>query len=319
MSARSAAVTGSASAGGSAAAAGSDHGAAPRALVFGEALVDVINGVALPGGSPLNVAVGLSRLGVRTRLAARLGADAHGSLIVEHLEESHVEFAPPVAGAETSRAEVTLDEAGHATYRFVLDSALPDTPLAGVELVHTGSLGAVLDPGASTVLQAFSAAGPQLRSYDPNIRPQLMTDRDATIAQVERLASLSHIVKLSDEDAQWLYPDRAPEEALDRFLALGTRLAVLTRGAEGCVARTAEHTLRAASERIVVADTVGAGDSFMAALLTAVLDGPLAGALRAGSAPDPAPVEAALRFASRVAAITASRVGANPPWVRELE
>ena len=298
------------------------EGVAARALVFGEALVDVIDGASYPGGSPMNVAVGLSRLGVPTTLAARFGDDEHGTQIAEHLAASNVGFAPQVAGAETSRAEVTLDAAGQAQYRFVLDSALPETSLDGIELVHTGSLGAVLAPGSATVEAAFAAGGARLRSYDPNIRPDLMTDHDATLDRVERLAARSHIVKLSDEDAAWLYPGLAPEQVLGRLLDLGAALAVMTRGAEGCIARigdgASDDVLAVPAQRVTVVDTVGAGDSFMAALLAAVLDGPLAPALLAGAAPAPHDVEAALRFAAHAAGITSSRAGANPPWAQEV-
>lgn len=292
--------------------------AAPRALVFGEALVDVIDGAAFPGGSPLNVAVGLSRLGVDTTLAARFGDDAHGGRIADHLRESSVSFAEPVAGAETSRAEVTLDASGQAQYRFVLDSELPSVPLEGIDLVHAGSLGAVLAPGATTVAEAFDAPGARLCSYDPNIRPDLMQDHDATLDRVERLVARSHIVKLSDEDAAWLYPGLELDDVLARLLTLGASLAVVTRGAEGCIARFADARVEVPADRVVVVDTVGAGDSFMAALLAAVLDGPLAAALLDGRPLIRPDVEHALRFAARAAAVTASRAGANPPWTREL-
>ncbi|WP_053352323.1 carbohydrate kinase family protein [Leucobacter musarum] len=290
----------------------------PRAVVFGEALVDVIDGTAFPGGSPLNVAVGLSRLGVPTRLAARFGDDAHGALIAEHLRASDVAFPEPVTGATTSRAEVVLNEAGQAQYEFTLDSALPETPLDGVELVHTGSLGAVLAPGSDTVVRAFASAADALLSYDPNIRPALMVDHADTLRQVESLAAASHIVKLSDEDAEWLYPGKSADDVLEHFVSLGAKLAVLTRGAAGCLARTATDAFTAPAPSIVVADTVGAGDSFMAALLAAVLDGPLAALLRSTSVPDRDDVTRALEFAVRAAGITSSRVGANPPWAHEL-
>ncbi|WP_370567904.1 carbohydrate kinase [Leucobacter sp. L43] len=291
---------------------------APRALVFGEALVDVIDGAAFPGGSPLNVAVGLSRLGVATTLATRFGDDAHGAQIADHLRASDVSFAEPVPGAETSRAEVTLDATGQAQYRFVLDSELPTTPLDGIGLVHTGSLGAVLTPGAATVAAAFDDPGSRLRSYDPNIRPDLMKDHGATLDQVEGLAARSHIVKMSDEDAEWLYPGQDLDAVLARMVALGASLAVVTRGAAGCIARFADSRAAAPADRVAVVDTVGAGDSFMAALLAAVLDGPLAASLLAGDPPAPHDVEHALQFAARAAGITASRAGANPPWTREL-
>lgn len=290
----------------------------PRAVVFGEALVDVIDGTAFPGGSPLNVAVGLSRLGVTTRLAGRFGDDAHGALIAEHLRASDVAFPDPIVGATTSRAEVVLNDAGQAQYEFTLDSTLPETSLDGVELVHTGSLGAVLAPGSHTVARAFASAEHALRSYDPNIRPALMVDHADTLREVESLVAMSHIVKLSDEDAEWLYPGRSADGVLEYFLSLGAQLAVLTRGAAGCLARTTADAYSVPAPRIVVADTVGAGDSFMAALLTAVLDGPLAASLRSTPVPDRVDVTNALEFAVRAAGITSSRVGANPPRAHEV-
>lgn len=295
--------------------------AVPRALVFGESLVDIIAGEAFPGGSPLNVAVGLSRLGIPTDLATRFGDDPHGDQIAAHLRESRVRFAEPVAGAHTSRAEVLLNESGEARYRFALDSVLPSPPLDGIALVHTGSLGAVLDPGSQAVLAAFDARGVRLRSYDPNIRPDLMHDHPATLARVERLVSRSHIVKLSDEDAELLYPGASIANVLDHLLALGASLAVLTRGAAGCVARAGRGgrvALTVPAEQVEVVDTVGAGDSFMAALLAAVLDGPLQGELLAREVPAAGDIEAALEFAACAAGITSSRPGANPPWEHEF-
>lgn len=292
--------------------------AAPRAMVFGESLVDIIAGKAFPGGSPLNVAVGLGRLEITTELATRVGDDPHGEQIAAHLRKSKVRFADPVAGASTSRAEVLLNESGQASYRFALDSELPSPPLDEIDLVHTGSLGAVLDPGSRAVAAAFDAPGARLRSYDPNIRPDLMHDHPATLARVERLAARSHIVKLSDEDAAWLYPGASTAEVLDHLHTLGVSLAVLTRGAAGCVARVGAVPLTVPADRVTVVDTVGAGDSFMAALLAAVLDGPLRWSLLEREAPAAEDVEGALRFAACAAGITSSRAGANPPWAREL-
>lgn len=293
-------------------------GSGPRALVIGEALVDVIDGRAFPGGSPLNVAVGLSRLGVPTTLEARFGDDEHGELIADHLHASHVSIRSPEPGAVTSSAEVRLNDAGHASYEFRLDSALPEATLTDIALMHTGSLGAVLAPGAAEVARAFADPGIRLRSYDPNIRPQLMQDHAATLLTVELLAARSHIVKLSDEDAAWLYPDASPDWVLAHFLRLGAALAVLTRGGSGCLARAGEHSIVTPANRVAVVDTVGAGDSFMSGLLAATLTSPLAATLLAGDTPSAEQIRSALEFATQAAGITASRAGANPPWSREL-
>lgn len=292
--------------------------AGPRALIIGEALVDVIDGRAFPGGSPLNVAVGLSRLRVPTTLAARIGNDRHGKLIADHLRASHVDFSSPEPGAVTSSAEVRLDDAGHASYDFQLDSALPEATLTDIALVHTGSLGAVLAPGAAEVARAFADPGIRLRSYDPNIRPQLMQDHAATLLAVELLAGRSHIVKLSDEDAAWLYPGSSADWVLEHLLGLGAALAVLTRGESGSLACAGEHSIVVPANRVAVVDTVGAGDSFMSGLLAATLTSPLAATLLAGETPSAQQISSALEFATHAAGITASRAGANPPWSHEL-
>lgn len=292
--------------------------AGPHALVIGEALVDVIDGRAFPGGSPLNVAVGLSRLGVPTTLAARLGDDEHGRLIADHLRASQVDFSSPEPGAVTSSAEVRLDDAGHASYDFRLDSTLPEATLTDISLVHTGSLGAVLAPGAAEVARAFADPGIRLRSYDPNIRPQLMQDHAATLLAVELLAGRSHIVKLSDEDAAWLYPGSSADWVLAHLLELGAALTVLTRGENGSLARAGEHSIVVPANRVAVVDTVGAGDSFMSGLLAATLTSPLAATLLAGETPSAQQIGSALEFATHAAGITASRAGANPPWTSEL-
>jgi len=281
------------------------------ALVIGEALVDVVRRgarapVAHPGGSPLNVAVGLARLGIPTTLHSSFGADEHGSTIGEHLAASDVAVTPGTVGvAPTSVAEATLDAAGAATYDFRI--AWEPAPLdpRGFDLVHTGSIGAALEPGATRVEEALAVAA-GLVSFDPNIRPALMPDRPVALARVERLVGLADVVKASDEDVAWLYPGETVDAVLARWAALGPRLVVVTRGGDGADALTADGPLHVEVPPTTVADTIGAGDSFMAGLLADVLWNGFG---------DPA---ATLDFAARCAAITVSRPGANPPWAREL-
>jgi fructokinase len=281
------------------------------ALVVGEALVDVVHrGSAtpevLPGGSPLNVAVGLARLGIPATLHSSFGADAHGLAIAEHLAASDVTVTTTTVTTDpTSVAEATIGADGAATYDFRIawDPAAVDP--SGFDLVHTGSIGAALEPGATRVEEALAASA-GLVSFDPNIRPALMPARPVALARVERLVGLADVVKASDEDAAWLYPGETVDAVLARWAALGPRLVVITRGGEGADALTAEGAFHVDVPSVTVADTIGAGDSFMAGLLADVL--------RNGFH-DPA---ASLAFAARCAAITVSRPGANPPWSREL-
>lgn len=291
---------------------------ADRVLVVGEALVDVVAGTAHPGGSPLNVAVGLARLGIPTLLHTRFGADGHGGLIAEHLQESGVHVTTSSVTADpTSVAEATIGADGSATYAFAVDwtpAALAVDPSPAA--VHLGSFSALMEPGATTtekiVRQLHDTA---TVSYDPNARPALMGTADEARPRIERLIALADVVKASDEDVAWLYPDAPLADVLQGWLALGPALAVVTRGGDGADALAASGAVHVDAPSTEVVDTIGAGDSFMAALLAALDDRDLLGgtrreALRAISGDELADV---VRFAIRCAAITVSRPGADPP------
>jgi fructokinase len=274
--------------------------------VVGEALVDIVDDQVLPGGSPLNVAVGLQRLGIPTTLHSSFGADPHGVAIAQHLEESGVTVTPgTVSDRETSVALATLAPDGAATYSFSItwDPGPADT--TGFALVHTGSIGAALEPGASEV-ERLLAATDALVSYDPNVRPALMGDHELALARVERFVALADIVKASDEDVAWLYPDATVTEVLERWRALGPRLVVVTRGGDGADALSAAGAVHVDAPKVDVVDTIGAGDSFMAGLLAALL--------RSGFDD----IAAAVRFAAHCASITVSRPGADPPTADDV-
>ncbi len=292
-------------------------------LVVGEALVDVVrrggDDIVHPGGSPLNVAVGLQRLDVPATLHSTFGADAHGVAIAQHLEASEVAVTPStVSDRETSVALATLDGDGAATYTFSIDWNPSDLEVPGgsFDAVHTGSIAAALEPGATMVERLVTRLRPDTTiSFDPNVRPQLMGSADAARPRVERLVALADVVKASDEDIAWLYPDATVAEILERWLALGPALVVVTRGPDGADALAASGAVHVATPPTVVADTIGAGDSFMAGLLAALSDLTLLGGdrrdeLRGLSHRDVALVTG---FAVRCAAITVSRQGADPP------
>jgi fructokinase len=171
--------------------------------------------------------------------------------------------------------------------------------------VHTGSIGAALEPGATLVEKTLRKAD-TLVSFDPNIRPALMGDHDAAVARVERFAALADVVKASDEDVAWLYPDATVASVLERWRSLGARLAVVTRGGEGADALSESGPLHVDSFTTKVADTIGAGDSFMAGLLAALLEHGFED------------VRGAVTYAARCAGITVSRPGADPPTADEV-
>jgi fructokinase len=296
-----------------------------RALVIGEALIDIVRRpgaepVSHAGGSPMNVAYGLGRLGVPTTLVTQIGADPFGEIIAEHLRVAGVDLLPgSVTPGATSSATAILDATGAASYDFDLRWELPQVSLpAPCTLIHTGSIAAILQPGGQAVLNAFtSAPAGTLLSYDPNVRPGIMGNRDDVVRAVEELARAAHVVKMSDEDAAWLYPGQSLDAILRDYVAAGVALVAITRGGDGALLRTGGVTTELAAHPVTVVDTIGAGDSFMSGLLYAILAGDATEAVlqNALGAEDLARLG---RTALASAAITVSRAGANPPTVAEL-
>jgi fructokinase len=294
-----------------------------RALVVGEALVDVtrrVDGTVAehPGGSPLNVAVTLARLGVPTCLAAQVGDDRLGALVRAHLEASGVTLLDVGGSGPTASATATLDADGAATYDFDLrwdPASLPDP--AGFDVVHVGSIGSWTAPGAAAVAalagQAQAAGVPV--AFDPNVRPSLTPERDVLREHVLGLAALSRFVKLSDEDAAVLLPpDADPEAALDLLAAEGARLVALTRGGHPAVLRSGGVRVEVPVPGTPVVDTIGAGDTWMGAMLAGLLQRGWTGRPSYGSEQ----LTAVGRHAVAAAAITCSRPGADPPWADEM-
>ncbi|WP_062519738.1 carbohydrate kinase family protein [Demequina silvatica] len=301
-----------------------------HALVIGETLVDVVMGpdgtAAHPGGSPANVALGLARLGRSVDLLTRLGEDANGALCAEHLQASGVQIVPGSAGAHaTSVATATLDASGAATYDFDIAwdvstaARLRNAPLA----VHTGSIAAVMEPGATTVHRIVSALRyTSTVTYDPNVRPSLMGSPDEARPAIARMVALADVVKASDEDLAWLFPDSTVDDAAREWAHAGPALVVVTRGGEGATAFLhdgREITVKAPA--VEVADTVGAGDSFMGGLIDGLWEANLLGRDRRAALRDVDATEVGLilRRCTRIAAITVSRAGANPPTRDELD
>jgi fructokinase len=304
---------------------------APRALVVGEALVDVVlrrgaQPAEHPGGSPANVAIGLGRLGRRVDLLTWLADDAYGDLVREHLAASDVHVLAGDRGPErTSVARAHLDDQGAATYEFDLTWDLPGRFDEGDDapaVVHTGSIATVLTPGAEAVARLLAdRRATSTLTYDPNLRPALMGDAGATLPVVERLVELADVVKVSDEDLAWLHPGVAPVEIARDWLRRGPALVVVTLGGEGALAVTAAgDEIALTAPPVTVADTVGAGDSFMAGLIDGLWSAGLlgAGAREQLHAVDRATVERVLVRCAAIAAITVSRAGANPPTSAEL-
>ncbi|PZF60341.1 carbohydrate kinase [Curtobacterium sp. MCBD17_034] len=292
----------------------------PPALVLGEALIDAVVDAAgsrlTPGGSPMNVAVGLARLGVPVTLATQFGDDEYGRLIAAHLAKDHVTVDRADGRTSVARAELNAD--GSARYDFDIEWDRDAPVTATVPAVaHTGSIGAFLQPGNRAAADLFRQLPPStIRSFDPNIRPALL-DREAALEQFHLLVGRAHVVKLSDEDAEWIHPGVDPDGVLDRLLDAGVRLAAITRGAAGSVIASAAGRVEVPAPSVDVADTIGAGDAYMSGLLFALLRGD--GLRRVRDAKVDATTLARVgAVAAASAAVAVSRPGANPPSPGEL-
>jgi fructokinase len=203
-------------------------------------------------------------------------------------------------------------EDGSASYVFDLEWSLPRCTPEPVDLVHAGSIALFLEPGGSEVLRLLRESAPtRLVTVDPNIRPSLLPDRAAALRRFEDAAAVADLVKLSDEDAEWLYPGESPEAVAARVLGLGPRVAVVTMGAEGSYGASAMGSARVPAAPVTVIDTISAGDSVMACLISSLLERGVDGV--ASSLPE------VLGRAARAAAIAVSAAGANPPRRAQLD
>ena len=303
-------------------------------LVMGESLVDVISGgVTAPsthvGGSPLNVAIGLARLERPVTLVTRYGRDEYGDLIHQTLQDNGVQELLEPDELPTTTAHGILDPAGSADYEFEtvqwnLDGFVgvaAERALEAAHGVHVGSLGAALEPGATSVRRAVQEARPHATiSYDPNVRPRLTPDRAAGRLRVESFVALADVVRASDADMAWLYPDRDPLDTARSWLAAGPSVVILTAGSEGAHGFTRNGDVHVPAVEADVEDTVGAGDSSMAAVLMGLDERGYIGAGRRDALREIPKEELRqiMELATRASAITVARAGANPPTLSEL-
>jgi fructokinase len=305
--------------------------------VLGEAIVDLVGEGdrryrAHPGGSPLNVAVGLGRLGQPVSLAARLSRDAFGAMFREHLDAAGVDPRHLISAPEPSTLAVaTLDPSGVAAYDFwtegTADWQWSAAELAGVVddetvALHTGSIALELEPGASQVLELLRRVrhvGRATISYDPNVRMARRGSPAEGRRAVERVVGLADLVKVSSEDLIWLYPEQEPVVAGRQWAAAGPELVVVTLGGDGAVALPAGGAeVRRTAPPVDVVDTVGAGDAFSSALLGALAERGALGRGPGGGRLGAVDLGAVLDRACLVAALTCARAGADPPTLAEV-
>lgn len=300
-------------------------------VVVGELLVDVVShpdgsSAEHVGGSPANVALGLARLGHDTHLACLVGTDERGHRCAEHVGSGGVHLLPGSVSAQhpTSTALATIDDSGAASYVFDLHWDLPPVQLPeGTGHLHTGSIATTLTPGDAEVTDAMRRARTLgTVSYDPNVRPTIMGAPEVVRPRVEELVGLSDVVKCSEDDLEWLYPGQTPTEVMARWAGLGASLTVVTLGGRGVTWRVASGEEATAEARVKdVVDTVGAGDSFMAGLVSGLLDSGLLGspdARRRLAAAGLDDVHPAVDRALATSGVTVRHAGAYAPTREEI-
>ncbi len=305
-------------------------------LCCGESLIDMLPRVLpdggnafLPvsGGAVFNTAIALGRLGEETGFFCGVSTDMFGEKLIETLQQSHVDHSLCVrSGRPTTLAFVTLVN-GQAKYAFYDENTalrmveIRDLPvMPKVQAAQFGAISLIAEP-CGTAYEALAnrlhATGETVIALDPNVRPGFVKDEAAYRDRLGRMLAIADIIKVSDEDLAWLVPGQSFESVAGRWIAGGASIVVLTRGSDGAVAVTATGAVETGAPKTSVVDTVGAGDTFNAGLLSGlrranVLDRQsLAGI-------DSNTLLRAMELAARAAAITVSRAGANPPFASEL-
>jgi len=305
-------------------------------VICGESLLDVFQNGATPnglhldavvGGSPLNVAAGVQRMGGRAVFLGAVSRDFLGDRILASIEQEGISTEALVrCDAPTTLSLVGVDAGGVPSYRFyghggadrqLLPEHLAALP-AEVAAIHFGSYGCVVEPIGATLRALVEARHRDtVISFDPNVRLNVEPSLSVWREHIEWMASRTHLLKLSDEDFERLYPGEDIEALAARWLEAGVALVMMTRGGEGAFAWTKAGRVQVAAPKVTVQDTVGAGDTFQAATLIALAEiGRLSPQTLAGISLDE--VTRVADFAARAAAITCTRRGPDLPRRAEL-
>jgi fructokinase len=291
--------------------------------VCGEVLVDLINGTGVIGGGPENTAIALARLGHQVEFIDGISTDKWGQLAKEELISDGVGLSfAKFSDKPTCQAIVTLDATGSASYEFVIEGTatfdfskewLPDPYLHKPTALHIGTLVTVIEPAASVLFDwalEVSELAPVI--FDPNIRPAVIADRDKYRELVEKWVSISSVVKVSDDDLNWLYPGEDHLMIANRWIAKDVTLVVITKGSDGLVGVTVNGFESVPGVKIEVVDTIGAGDTVGAVITEAVMKVGLNNLHGVA-------LTSALEKAALAAAFTCTKKGAQPPTARELK
>jgi fructokinase len=296
--------------------------------VCGEVLIDLIPGadgvrVGHVGGGPANTAKALARMGHDVQFIDGLSTDEDGQAARRNLLDDEVKLDLALTSDKpTCLAIVSLDANGGASYEFKIAGTatfdfsldwLPDPSRFKPNVLHIGTLVTAIQPCADVLYDwALQVAEFAPIIFDPNIRPAVLSDRDAYVALVEKWVAISSVIKVSDDDLVWLYPGQELADIASRWVRDGVALVVVTHGAQGLVGYTAEGATKVDGVKIDVADTVGAGDTVGAIIVEAMVEKGIMTLIGEE-------LEATLRRAAIAAGITCSRKGAQPPYKHELK
>lgn len=305
-------------------------------ICCGEALIDMLprqlesgEEVFLPvsGGAVFNTAIALGRLGAPVGCISGISTDMFGEQLIESLHSSGVDTRYCVRSDQPTTLAFVKISNGQAQYTFMDENSagrmlsvadLPELP-EHLQALHFGAISLIPEPCGTayeTLMQRNHEKA--VISLDPNIRPNFIDDPKSHRARINRMIAMSDIVKVSDEDLNWIAPTTSSGQAIGHMITdNGVSIVILTKGDQGVEVHTQEGSFEVAAISVEVVDTIGAGDSFNGGFLeglrqTGLLD---KSALGSASHDDLKP---AIELAVNVAAITVSRAGANPPWAKEL-
>ena len=301
----------------------------------GEALIDFVpqkggdlQYAPCPGGSPFNLAIAAARLGAEAGFLGKISRDFFGDMLYDRLTTEGVDTSYTRRSDRLSTlAFVKIEKGEEPRYAFFTENTadrnlgsvdIPESLPDSVECIEFGSISLILEPQAQTIKNFIRReSGKRAISFDPNVRPMMVTDKAAYTAEMEELAGFSTIVKVSSADLEWLYPERPAEESARNWLALGAGIVVMTRGKDGAVLLGPTYRVETPEYWVEVKDTIGAGDTFHAALLVRLHE---LGRLSARTASELTKDEAldVVQFAVKASSLNCARQGADPPTTSEM-
>lgn len=305
-------------------------------ICCGEALIDMIpntldNGetayIPKIGGAVLNTSICLGRLGANVAFLGSVSNDLFGEMIKDELDKSKVDTSLCISTSQNTTLAFANIKNGTTTYSFFDENSsnknisLKDVNLneKEVDTLYIGGISLMSEPNGSEIENFINKESKdKIVFYDPNIRPNFIDNRSIFIQRFENILSQSDIIKISDEDFEWLYPDDDFEELHKKWLELGLSIIVLTKGSQGAIIKTKEHDVFAQAQKVNVVDTIGAGDIFNGALLFSLSNNKNYTKKDLNKLDNTA-LKESLVFANKVAGISVGKIGANPPFFNELD